>query len=60
MNAATVVLEWHYTPPDFFEQAITVSRDDHTMVIDNGRVEATILAEVYDSDRPCDRCCTPH
>lgn len=49
MNAPTVILEWHFTPPDYFEQVITVSRDDHTMVIDNGKVEATMLAEVYDA-----------
>jgi hypothetical protein len=49
MNASTVVLQWHFTPPDYFEQSITVSREDYTLVIDNGKVEATVLAEVYDA-----------
>jgi hypothetical protein len=43
-------LDWHFTPPNYFEQSITVSRDHYTMVIDNGKAEATIDAAVYDAN----------
>jgi hypothetical protein len=50
MVAISVVLEWHFTPPNYFEQSITVSRDDYTMEIGNGKVVATIDAAVYDAN----------
>jgi hypothetical protein len=50
MNAVSVVLEWRFTPPDYFEQAITVSRDDYVMTVDNGKAAATINAAVFDAD----------
>lgn len=50
MGAVTVVLEWQFSPPDFFEESITISRDDYTMVIDKGKVEARIAADTYDGN----------
>lgn len=50
MSAVTVVLEWRFSPPDFFEEPITISRKDYVMVIDSGHVNATIASAVYDAD----------
>lgn len=50
MSAVTVVLEWQFSPPDYFEEPITISRKDYLMVIDSGHVKATIAAAVYDGD----------
>jgi hypothetical protein len=50
MSAISVLLEWRFSPPDYFEEAITVSRDDYTMVIDNGKVEARITSASYDAN----------
>lgn len=54
MGAVTVVLEWQFSPPDFFEEPITVSRDDYTMAIDNGKVKATIASVAYDANPSMD------
>jgi len=50
MSAVTVVLEWQFSPPDYFEESITISRKDYVMVIDSGHVKATIASAVYDAD----------
>lgn len=50
MSAVTVVLEWQFSPPDYFEERITISRKDYVMVIDSGHVKATIASAVYDAD----------
>ena len=44
-----VVLEWTFSPPDYFEDRIDLNRDDYEMVIDRGKVEARIRPEVYDT-----------
>lgn len=49
MDAATVLLEWQFTPHDYFEQPITVSRQDYTLVIADGTARATIPADVFDA-----------
>ncbi len=43
-----VVLEWTFSPPDYFEDRIDLKRDNYEMVIDRGKVEARIRPEVYD------------
>lgn len=43
-----VVLEWTFSPRDFFEQPIHIVREDHEMTIDNGRVEARMHPDIYD------------
>jgi hypothetical protein len=50
MSAVTVILEWQFSPPDYFEEPITLSRKDYVMVIDSGNVKATIASAVYDAD----------
>jgi hypothetical protein len=45
---ATVVLEWTYAPPDFFEQQTTITDDDYMVTIANGKVEARIDSAVFD------------
>lgn len=50
MDAVIVILDWHFSPPDFFEETITISRNDYTMVIENGKVEARTTAAAYDAN----------
>jgi hypothetical protein len=50
MSSVTVILEWQFSPPDYFEEPITISRKDYVMVIDSGHVKATIASAVYDAD----------
>jgi hypothetical protein len=45
-----VVLEWTFSPPDYFEEAIRVEREGYTMVINNGKVEARIDSTAYDRE----------
>ncbi len=44
-----VVLQWTFTPPDYFESAIEINRDTYTMLIDNGKIEARIDFALYDN-----------
>ena len=46
-----VVLEWKFSPPDYFEEPIPIKRDDYVMTISNGTVEARIRPEIYDKDQ---------
>jgi hypothetical protein len=46
---AFVVLEWKYSPPDYFESQIEIKEDDYTMIIANGKAEAKIDSAVYDA-----------
>lgn len=45
-----IVLEWSFSPPDYFEDIIRIVRDDYEMIIQNGRVEAKIRPDVFDND----------
>ena len=45
-----IVLEWSYTPPDYFEQPLHIVRDRYEIIIDSGKVEARINPEYYDKD----------
>ena len=45
-----VVLEWTFTPPDYFEEPIRIVRDNYEMTIENGKVKARIEAQYYDSE----------
>jgi len=42
-----VLLEWSFTPKDYFEDEIRIVRDDYEMVIKDGAVEARISPEIY-------------
>jgi hypothetical protein len=46
-----VVLEWRFSPPDYFEEPIQIKRDDYVMTISSGTVEARIKPEIYDKDQ---------
>jgi len=46
-----VVLEWKFSPPDYFEEPIQIKRDDYVMTISNDTVEARIRPEIYDNDQ---------
>jgi hypothetical protein len=45
-----VILEWTFSPPDYFEEAIRVERENYTMVILDGKVEARINPAAYDKE----------
>jgi len=46
-----VVLEWKFSPPDYFEEPVRIKRDDYVMTIASGTVEARIRPEIYDKDQ---------
>jgi hypothetical protein len=46
-TADIVVLEWTFSPSDYFEDLVHIKRDDYEMVIDSGKVEAKIKPDVY-------------
>jgi len=45
-----LVLEWTFSPSDYFEGEIHLKRDDHDMVVANGKVEAKIRPDAYDKN----------
>ena len=45
-----VILEWTFSPPDYFEEPIRVTRSNYLMTIGNGKVEARIDPATYDID----------
>lgn len=45
-----VILDWQFSPPDYFEESISILRNDYTMVIEDGKVEATITATNFDAN----------
>ena len=45
-----VLLEWSFTPKDFFEDEIQIVRDDYGMIIKDGKVEARISPQIYDKE----------
>lgn len=47
---SVVVLEWKFSPPDYFESQIEIKQDDYTMIIADGKVEAKIDSAVYEAN----------
>ena len=45
-----VVLEWTFSPTDYFEQTIEVRRDEYILRIENGKAEARVDPRAYDAD----------
>ncbi len=45
-----VVLEWTFSPPDYFEETIPIERESYTMIIGAGKIEARIDPKVYDEE----------
>lgn len=48
--SVVVILEWTFTPPNYFEEAIEISRDNYAMSISGGKVEAKIESAIFDSN----------
>lgn len=48
--SAEVILEWTYSPRDYFEDVIEISRNDYTMKIANGTVQANVETAIYDEN----------
>lgn len=47
----TVVFEWTFSPPDFFEEPFVIERDDYVMSVSNGKAEARVKPNKYDQDQ---------
>ena len=45
-----VVLEWTFSPTDYFEQIIEIRRDEYILRIENGKAEARVDPRAYDAD----------
>jgi len=45
-----IVLEWTFSPSDFFEETISIERNDYEMIIEKGRVTAKIRLEVFENN----------
>jgi hypothetical protein len=48
--STVVVLEWKFSPPDYFEAPIEIARDDYTLMIADGKAEARIDSAIYDAN----------
>jgi len=45
-----VILEWNFTPADYFEEPINLLRDNYEINIEDGRARANIEAKHFDSN----------
>ena len=45
-----VLLKWEFSPPDYFEEELTLEYDDCQLVIKEGKVEARIDPSLYDQN----------
>lgn len=45
-----VVLDWTFSPPDYFEEPIHKKYDDYEMIIGDGKVQVRIDPDAYNSD----------
>jgi DNA-directed RNA polymerase subunit K/omega len=48
--SAVVVLEWTFSPPDYFEEPIEISCQAYTMTITDGQVQAKIDSALFEAD----------
>ena len=46
--SAVVVLEWTFSPADYFEVPIEIAGDDYTLTIDQGKAEARLDSAAYE------------
>jgi hypothetical protein len=49
-TSQVVVLEWTFSPADYFEQTIEVQRDEYVLRIQHGKAEAKVDPSAYDAD----------
>jgi hypothetical protein len=47
---AVIMLEWKFSPLDYFEESIELSRQDYTMTIVDGQVHAKIDSAIFEAD----------
>ncbi len=45
--SAVVILEWKYSPSDYFKSQIQIEQYDYSIIIANGKAEAKIKSAVY-------------
>ena len=45
-----ITLEWSFSPPDYFEEPINISRLDYNMSIADGKVVAELNSAIYDAN----------
>ena len=50
-NNDVIVLLWDFSPPDYFEEAINIKRNNYVMTIDNGKVDARIDHNIYNKQQ---------
>jgi hypothetical protein len=48
--STVVLLEWKFSPTDYFEEAIEISRQDYKMTIADGQVQAKIDSVIFEAD----------
>lgn len=48
-----ITLEWSFSPPDYFEEPINISRLDYNMSIADGKVVAELNSAIYDANPYC-------
>ena len=46
---AVIMLNWTFSPPDYFEEPIEISRQDYAMMIADGQVHAKIDSAIYEA-----------
>ena len=46
-----VVMEWTFSPPEYFGEPIQIERNDYEMTIDAGKVKARIDPKVYEQNQ---------
>jgi hypothetical protein len=45
-----IILDWNYSPKDFFEKKTEIDTNQYEMVIDNGKITVTLDGETYDDN----------
>lgn len=50
MTETKMLLEWQFTPPNYFEEEVSLQRPDYTLKIANGKVECELPTAVYESN----------
>lgn len=48
MHRATVIVEWAFSPANYFDEPMEIHRDGHVITISDGNIEARLDASAYD------------
>ena len=46
-----IIIEWSYTPKDFFEEPVALDRGNYSIEMDDGQIAAKMPADTFDSDK---------